>query len=216
MMVALTLVRKHSQQAATELGEELTTDIVLALYELDGPASAWLGDALRLAATSVNSLLEKWREEVVPKLWDNRNEQVEMLNREYPHVRLPVQRRDVESAVSNFFNMKQCFVQLSWERAQSSGHAFPLNFNRGAHRVMTTNHPSQHKPHNWLKNRGSKWKASRRQRNLQPPNQQKAQPSTITLGLWTSTERQQQLNLNMAPSGPPLLPKERYAWKAWI
>ena len=51
-MVALASVRQHPQQAATELGEDLTTDNVLDLEELDGPVPTRLGHALRLAASS--------------------------------------------------------------------------------------------------------------------------------------------------------------------
>ena len=58
-MVALAFLRQHLQQTTIELGEELAIDIVLTLKELDGPASTQLGHALRLAASFLNSLLEK-------------------------------------------------------------------------------------------------------------------------------------------------------------
>ena len=82
-MVALVSVRQHPQWAATELGEDLTTDIVLNFKELDSSASTRLGHALR--ASSFNSLSEKCRKEAVLKSWGNKSELVEMLNREYPH-----------------------------------------------------------------------------------------------------------------------------------
>ena len=46
-IVTLASVRHRLQQAATELGENLTTDKVLALEELDGPVLTHLGNALR-------------------------------------------------------------------------------------------------------------------------------------------------------------------------
>ena len=57
-LVALASVRQQLQWAATEL-EDLTTDIVLTFKELYGPASTQLGHALRLVASSFNSLLKK-------------------------------------------------------------------------------------------------------------------------------------------------------------
>ena len=66
-MVALVLVRQCLQQAATELGEDLTTDIVLTLKELDGPASTRLGHALRSAASLFNSLSDKCMKEAVSR-----------------------------------------------------------------------------------------------------------------------------------------------------
>ena len=71
MMVVLTTVRMRLQQAATEMREDHSTDIVLALEELDGPASTCLGYALRLMASSFNSLLEKRRKEAVWKVRGN-------------------------------------------------------------------------------------------------------------------------------------------------
>ena len=47
-MVALASVTQKLQQAATELGKDIITDIVLALEEFDGPASTHLSYALRL------------------------------------------------------------------------------------------------------------------------------------------------------------------------
>ena len=101
-MVALVLVRQHLHQAATELGENLATDNVIALKELDGPASTRLGHALRLAASSFNSLLEKCRKEAVSKSWGNKSEFVEMFNREYPPCLGSLFKGNVESTVSNF------------------------------------------------------------------------------------------------------------------
>ena len=49
---------------------------------------------------------------------------------------------DIESDVSNFFDRKKYFDQLSWERAQGMGHASPLDCNRGGHGAMATNHLS--------------------------------------------------------------------------
>ena len=74
-------------------GEDLAADIVLALEELDGPASTRLGHALRPAASSFNSLSEKQRKEAVSKSWGNKSELMEMLNREYPLPGLPVKGR---------------------------------------------------------------------------------------------------------------------------
>ena len=65
-MVALISVRQCLQQAAIELGEDFATYIVLVL-----------------TASSFNSLSEKCRKEAVLKLWSNKSELVEMLNREY-------------------------------------------------------------------------------------------------------------------------------------
>ena len=71
MMVALATVRQWLQQAATELGEDLTMDIVLPLEDLDGPASTCLMHELTLMDSSFNSLSEKGRKEAVSKLWGN-------------------------------------------------------------------------------------------------------------------------------------------------
>ena len=90
-MVAHASVGQCLQQAATELGKDLTTDIILVIKELDGPVTTRLGHALRLAASSFNSLPKKCRKEAVLKLWDNKSELVEMLNRELSTPRLPVQ-----------------------------------------------------------------------------------------------------------------------------
>ena len=90
--------------------------------------------------------------------------------------RLPDQG-DVKSAVTNFFDRKQHFDQLSQERAQGSGHASPLNLKRGGHRVMSASHLSQHKPHDWVKNTCTENKASRSQRNLYPPKCLNLEPS---------------------------------------
>ena len=57
-----------------------------------------------------------------------------MLNRKYPQCLGSLLKGDVESAVGNFFDRKQCFDQLSQERAQGLGHASPLEYNRGGHR----------------------------------------------------------------------------------
>ena len=51
-----------------KLGEDFDIDTVLALKELDGPSSTQFGHALGLAASSINSLLKKCREELVSKL----------------------------------------------------------------------------------------------------------------------------------------------------
>ena len=83
IMVALASVWQRLLQAGTEAGEDVTTDIVLALEELDSPASTHLGHALRLTASSFNSLSEKRRKEAVSKSWENKSELVDMLNREY-------------------------------------------------------------------------------------------------------------------------------------
>ena len=72
-MMALALVRQQLQQAATELGEDLATDIVLALKELHGPTSTRLGQSLRLTGSSFNYLLEKHRKEAVSKSLGNRS-----------------------------------------------------------------------------------------------------------------------------------------------
>ena len=101
-MVALTSAKWHLQQAAMELGDDLTTDIILTLKELDGPASTRLGHALRLAASSFNSLLKKYRKEAVSKSRGIKSELVEMLNREYPPSLGSLFKGDVESTVSNF------------------------------------------------------------------------------------------------------------------
>ena len=125
-MVALALVRQWLQQAATELGEDLTADTVLTLEEEDGPASTQMGHALRLTASTFNSLSEKQRKEAVSMLWGNKATLVEKLNREYPPCLGSLFKGDVENAMSNSFDRKQYFTKLSWERAQGSGHAFPL------------------------------------------------------------------------------------------
>ena len=59
MMVTFTSDRQWLQQAALEPGEDLAADIILALEELDDPASTKLSHALRLAASSFNFLSEK-------------------------------------------------------------------------------------------------------------------------------------------------------------
>ena len=82
MMVALTSVRLCLQQAATELGEDLTADIILTLKELDRPVSTRLDHAFRSGASSFNSLSEKCRKEAVSKSWGNKIELMEMSNRE--------------------------------------------------------------------------------------------------------------------------------------
>ena len=82
-MLALASVQQRLQQAATEQGDNHATDIVLALEELDGPASTCLGHALRLVVSSPNSLLEKRRKEAVSKSWCNKSELVDMSNRDY-------------------------------------------------------------------------------------------------------------------------------------
>ena len=56
-MVALMLVRQYLQQPATELGEDLTADIVFTLKELDGPASTRIGHASKLAARNAGRRL---------------------------------------------------------------------------------------------------------------------------------------------------------------
>ena len=83
-MGVLASVGQWLQQAATELGEDLATDIILNLEELDGPASSRLDYTLRLPASSFNSLSEKQRQEAVSKSWGNKSKLVEMLNKEYP------------------------------------------------------------------------------------------------------------------------------------
>ena len=66
-----------------ELEEDLATDIILTLEELDDPAWTRLGHTLTLPASSFNSLSEKRREEAVPKSWGKKSKLVEILNREY-------------------------------------------------------------------------------------------------------------------------------------
>ena len=61
MIITLASVQRRLQQAATELGENLTMNRVLTLEELDGPASTLLDHAIRLAASSFNSLFEQRR-----------------------------------------------------------------------------------------------------------------------------------------------------------
>ena len=102
-MVALALVWWKLQHAATELGENLTKDTVLAVDELDGPILTCLGHALRLIASSFNSLSEKRRKEEVLKSWGIKRELVDMLNREYPPCLGSLFKGNVESTVSNFW-----------------------------------------------------------------------------------------------------------------
>ena len=105
-IVALASVRQHLQPAATELGEDLTVDIVLALKELDGPASTRLGCALRLPASPFNSLSEKCRKEAVSKSWGNKSEHVEQ---RVPPCLGSLFKGNFESAFINFFDRKQHF-----------------------------------------------------------------------------------------------------------
>ena len=106
-MVALTLVRQRLQQAATELGKDLTMDIILALEELDSPASTHLGHALRLVASSFNSLSEKRRMRQYEKLWGNKTELVHMLNRDYPSCSLF--KGDVKKKLQIISSTENCF-----------------------------------------------------------------------------------------------------------
>ena len=99
-MVALISVRQHLQHTATELGEDLATGIVLGLKELDGPASTRMGHALRLEASSFNSLSEKCRKEAVSKSWGNKSKLVEMLNNEYLPCLGSLFKGDVESVIT--------------------------------------------------------------------------------------------------------------------
>ena len=101
-IVALASVRQQLQQAVTDLGEDLTTDIILTLEELDSPALTCLDDALILAASSFNSLSEEHRKEAVLKSWGNKHELEEMLTREYPPCLDSLFKDNVEIAVSNF------------------------------------------------------------------------------------------------------------------
>ena len=120
-------------------------------------------------ANSFESLSEKNKKEALPKSWGNKSEPVDMLNWEYTPCLGSLFTGDVECAVSNFFNLKHHFNQLSWERVQGLGHASPLDCKRGSHKANRANDLIHHKPHNsWVRNRGIKWKVSRSQRNMQP------------------------------------------------
>ena len=57
--VALALVRQCLEQTATKVAGDLATDIVLTLKALNGTASTRLVHALRLATSSLDSLLGK-------------------------------------------------------------------------------------------------------------------------------------------------------------
>ena len=67
-MVELALVWQRVQQATTELRDDLTMDLVLALQKLDSQASTCIGHELRFVFSSFNSLSEKMRNEAVSKL----------------------------------------------------------------------------------------------------------------------------------------------------
>ena len=82
-IVSLASAHQRLQQSAMELGEDFAADIVLALTELDSPASACLGYELRLEVSTFNSLSEK-RKVVVLKSWVNKSELVDIVNREFP------------------------------------------------------------------------------------------------------------------------------------
>ena len=60
-MLALASVRLRLQQAAIDLGQEMATEVVLVIQEMDGVASTQLGHALHLADISFNSLSKERR-----------------------------------------------------------------------------------------------------------------------------------------------------------
>ena len=92
------------QQAATELGEDLATDIVLALEELDGTALTHLGHVLRLTTSSFNALVTEESKRIVSKSWENKSELMSMLNREYASYLGSLFKEDVETTFSNLFD----------------------------------------------------------------------------------------------------------------
>ena len=65
MMVALVLVKHRLKKVAKEYGEDLATDIIITLEELDSPAFTCLGHAPKLTDSSFNSLSEKRRKKTV-------------------------------------------------------------------------------------------------------------------------------------------------------
>ena len=88
-------------------------DMFLTLKELDSSAPMQLDHALSLVASSFNSLSEKQRRQAVSKSLRNKSKLVEILNRDYPTCLGSLFKGGVESAVSNVFDRKQCFDQLS-------------------------------------------------------------------------------------------------------
>ena len=55
MMVTLISVRKRLHHAATDLGQEMASEVTLAIEELGGAASTQLGHAMCLAVSSFNT-----------------------------------------------------------------------------------------------------------------------------------------------------------------
>ena len=152
-MVALPFARQRLQQAATNLASDFTSEIVLAIEDLDGMASTRLGHALHLAASSFNSLSEKRRKRVVNTSWGFTEELVCMLNKVYtPCLGAPF-KGNVERTMSAFFGHKQCFEQVKFDQAQGSGH-----LGRGGSRHLQGSWVPQNKSYKqvWSENRGNK------------------------------------------------------------
>ena len=79
-------------------------NVILAINELDGAVSIWLGHALHLAVGSFSSLPDKRRKEAVNRSWGSTNELVSMQNKDYPPLLGVLFKGNIERAVSTYFN----------------------------------------------------------------------------------------------------------------
>ena len=70
---------------------------------------------MHLVARSYNSLPEKRRKDAVNKSWRVTNELVDMLNKDYIPCLRSLLKGDVKSAVSTYFDHKQCFNKFNLE-----------------------------------------------------------------------------------------------------
>ena len=113
-IIALASVKQRLQQAATDLRQEMATEVVLAIEELDGAASTCFEHALHLAATLSNSVSKKRRKDAVKKAWDSTSELVGMLNEDFSIPRSPLQSY-MKREGSRHFNYKQHFDQPNWD-----------------------------------------------------------------------------------------------------
>ena len=83
-MITFASVKQRLQHAATDLSQEMVSDVILVIDLLDGAAVACLGHALHLVVSSFNSLSEKRRKEAANKSWGSTNELVGMLKKYCP------------------------------------------------------------------------------------------------------------------------------------
>ena len=140
-MVVLASVQQTIQQVATDLSQDLSTEIVLAKEELNGAASTWLWYTLCKEASSFNSLSDKTRRAMFTNSWGSSSELVGMPNKDYPHPTGEVPSRvtwRVQSVPCTFFDGKQQFEQLKRDQGHGSGHALPWLQQRSARKMCQT------------------------------------------------------------------------------